>query len=407
MTRSIRKHSLYTMGLVAALNGVSLCQAQRASLSPVRLTKQITTANNRFGFRLFDNLTKKQPDTNVCVSPTSISQALQMVYNGAAGRTSTGMALALSLQGLSLADVNQGSHNLLSSLPTNTAVAAKPQLAIANSLWIKQSQHLLPAFVQSTQTYYNAQVGSLQGAPNNINAWVAQHTNNKIMQIVTADDVAKAEAILVNAVYFKGQWNTPFNSQNTVDAPFHMAGGKVKSCKLMTLNSHFNYTQGDTFQMVRLPYQEERLEMVIVLPKSGISLNALTGKLTLEDWKGWTGQTVSTPGVVELPRFRAEFTVTLKNALGELGMADAFTGRANFSLMSHEGLYISRVLHKTFIEVNEQGTEAAAATAVGMTKGIAPAPPPPFRMRMDRPFLYAIQDHQTGAILFLGTLNAP
>ena len=260
MPRSIRKYSLYTMGLVAALNGVSLCQPQKTSLSPAHLTKQLTTANNRFGFRLFDNLTKKQPDTNVCVSPTSISQALQMVYNGAAGRTSTGMALTLSLQGLSLNDVNQGSHNLLSSLPTNTAVAAKPQLAIANSLWINQSHHLLPAFVQSTQTYYNAQVGSLQGAPNNINAWVAQHTNNKIMQIVTADDVAKAEAILVNAVYFKGQWSTAFSPQQTIDAPFHLASGATKPCKLMTQDSHFDYAQSDTFQMVRLPYQGGRLE---------------------------------------------------------------------------------------------------------------------------------------------------
>ena len=271
MTKFIRKYSLSTIGLVAALHSISMCQTQKASISYASLTTQLTTANNRFGFRLFDKIAKKQPDTNVCLSPTSISQSLQMVYNGAAGNTRTGMALALALQGLSLNDVNQGSHALLSSLagtpttavkPQRVALPAKPkpQLAIANSLWIAHPNTMLPQFVKTTQTYYNAEVGPLQGAPNNINAWVTQHTKGKITQIVSAADLANAEAVLVNAVYFKGQWSTAFSPQQTIDAPFHLASGATKPCKLMTQDSHFDYAQSDTFQMVRLPYQGGRLE---------------------------------------------------------------------------------------------------------------------------------------------------
>ena len=148
--------------------------------------------------------------------------------------------------------------------------------------------------------------------------------------------------------------------------------------------------------------------MVIVMPKEVTGLNALVGQLTPEIWKAWHGKLVSAPGMVELPRFRAEFGVKLNDALASLGMSDAFSQRtANFSMMSHSDLYISLVLHKTFIEVNEQGTEAEAATAVVMTKGASPPGRPPFEMRMDRPFLYAIQDHQTGVMLFLGTMNTP
>ena len=426
MTRSIHKYWLSAIGVVAALHSaaISQAQAQRAASNAMasNLTDSVTrltTANNRFGFRLFDNLAKKKPDTNMCLSPTSISQALQMVYNGAAGNTKNGMALALSLQDLRLADVNQDNRALLGSLtglpaqeakPQLAALTAspKPQLAIANSLWIANLNNILPPFVKTTQTYYNAQVGPLLSAPNNINAWVAQHTNNKITHIVSAADIKHADAVLVNAVYFKGMWSTAFKPENTVDAAFHLAGGSTKTCKLMSLNSRFAYTQGDTFQMVRLPYQGDRLEMVIVLPKEGTGLNTLAGQLTPEMWKTWNEKLVSTPGVVALPRFKAEFGVTLNEALSALGMGEAFDEhKANFSLLSHTPLYISKVLHKTFIEVNEQGTEAAAATAGIMHSRAAHPAVPPFIMRMDRPFLYAIQDRQTGAMLFVGTLYAP
>ena len=222
MTRSIHKYWLSAIGVVAALHSaaISQAQAQRAASNAMasNLTDSVTrltTANNRFGFRLFDNLAKKKPDTNMCLSPTSISQALQMVYNGAAGNTKNGMALALSLQDLRLADVNQDNRALLGSLtglpaqeakPQLAALTAspKPQLAIANSLWIANLNNILPPFVKTTQTYYNAQVGPLLSAPNNINAWVAQHTNNKITHIVSAADIKHADAVLVNAVYFKG-----------------------------------------------------------------------------------------------------------------------------------------------------------------------------------------------------------
>ena len=378
---------------------------------------KVAAANNRFGFRLFEEVSAKDAHGNLCVSPTSLALALGMTYNGASGTTKTAMAHALALNGMSLEQLNLGSRALMRSLATPPAVSAPtdaragkaaPQLAIANSLWLRSEEALRRDFVQRTQQYYNAQVGSLAHAPQNINGWVGQHTQGKITQIVTRENVESASAVLVNAVYFKGQWENAFDKSQTTDKPFHRADGNIATCKLMTRSGDYAYYKADAFQMVSLPYQSSQLDMVIVLPNADTKLSAFLPQLTPEHWQQWTEKLSRHPGMVELPRFRAEYNVELSEALSTLGMGEAFGPRADFSAMSHTPQYISKVIHKTFVNVDEAGTEAAAATAVIMRpRGIFRPVVAPFQMTIDRPFLYAIRDRETGALLFVGTLAHP
>jgi serine protease inhibitor len=374
----------------------------------------MATANNKFGFRLFYTISRKDADVNVCVSPTSVALALAITYNGAGGNTKIAMADALALKGMRLEELNHGSQALLRSLSApfltphdSKAGNAAAQLDIANSLWLKREDSLLPDFVQRAQRYYNAQIGDLKGAPQNINVWVAQHTQGKITYIVSAQDVSRGAAVLVNAVYFKGKWNNAFDKALTTDKPFHWADGDATTCKMMAQNGIYNYYTGDTFQMVSLPYQGSRLEMVILLPDAHTRLSALLPRLTPELWQQWIAKMTMQGGRVELPRFRAEYDVELSEALAYLGMGDAFQPHADFSAMSREPLFISKAMHKTFVNVDEQGTEAAAATAVIMKPRSVRHTVPPFQMIMDKPFLYAIRDQKTGALLFLGMMAHP
>lgn len=427
----------HKLGLAMGLLAAMLPRAVEAQTPATR----ITTANNQFGFQLFREIESESEkpngggtDVNLCISPISITQALGMVFNGASGTTRTAMAKTLHVEGMSTNEINQGNKEFLSSLsasptphtptppsatqpidrpliapPAPSPASVKPTLDIANSLWIAHPSEIRPAFLQQVKTYYGAEVGSLKGAPQNINAWVDQHTKGKITQIVSAQDIDRStSAVLVNAVYFKGAWSKPFQPTRTTEKPFHLTTGTTTPCKMMTRDDRFEYYTGDNFQMLRLPYARNSQDMVILLPTEGTSPTALFARLTQETWQQWNDKIVSTPGHVELPRFRTEFSVTLNEPLSSLGMEEAFSRHANFSAMSTVPLYISKVMHKTFMDVNEQGTEAAAATAVTMTRGgiVRPAAPP-FQMILNRPFLYAIRDRNTGAVLFIGILNKP
>ena len=378
----------------------------------------MANADNRFGFRLFDEMLKKEAYTNVCISPISIALALQMTVNGAKGTTQAGMEKALGLQGMSLEEVNQSNRVLLAGLaaagqtagakpaaPASAASASvSPRLDIANSLWLRNRAGIHPDFIQRAQQFYHAQVDDLHDAPHSINAWVDQHTNHKITQIVTPQDVAGIEAALVNAVYFKGAWQIPFDAKATMEKPFHPSHGNAQKCKMMRVSDKFGYFQTPQFQMVRLPYTGGRLEMLLLLPNSGASLNKVVSEATPEKWQQWTTSLHEQSGTVELPRFRAEFGAELNAPLISLGMGQAFNPTADFSGMAAPPLSISKVIHKTFVEVNEQGTEAAAATAVLMLRSMPGHAPPPFHIVFDRPFLYAIRDSQTGVLLFLGAM---
>lgn len=368
----------------------------------------VIDANTRFSFKLFNQIYQQQENQNIVISPASISAALSMTYNGAKGETQEAIANTLELSGISLEEINQGNLELKQSLETTDE---KITLNIANSLWLDQSTSFLPDFIQRVAESYNAELTQLDFSdPNSaaeINNWVKDQTNNKIEKIV--DRIEPNQILfLINAVYFKALWRTPFSEAATEAAPFTLLDGSTKQHPLMNAAADYYYLETETFQAINLPYGEGRWSFYVFLPKPDVSLGSFYETLTAENWQEWMKELRYNyvPGSITLPRFTLEYDIALNDTLKALGMEMAFNPeQSDFSAMTETQATISQVKHKTFIEVNEKGTEAAAATSVGIVA--TSVPPPPFSMVVDRPFFCAIRDNKTGTILFMGSIVDP
>jgi len=368
---------------------------------------QIVEANTKFGFKLFSEILQQDSNKNVFISPTSIAIALAMTYNGASGETQAAMANALELQGMSLSEVNQANEALKTTLEN---ADSDIQLSIANSLWAKQDISFKPDFLQRNQEFYEAQVTDLDfanpEAKRIINNWVKENTNGKIPQIISdikPDDIL----FLINAIYFKGNWTEQFDKDKTVERPFSLADGTQQQHPMMSQSGEYQYYEDDTVQAISLPYGKGRLSFYVFLPRENVSLDTFEQQLTPENWQQWMNRLGKRDGSIVLPRFKLEYEIQLNEALKALGMDMAFDRRAGFSNMTEADVLINEVKHKTFVEVNEEGTEAAAATSVGMVLTSAAIPQTPFQMVVDRPFFCAIRDNQTGTILFMGSIREP
>ncbi|MEQ8381862.1 MAG: serpin family protein [Coleofasciculus sp. A1-SPW-01] len=368
---------------------------------------QIVEANTKFGFKLFSEILQQDSNKNVFISPTSIAIALAMTYNGASGETQAAMANALELQGMSLSEVNQANEALKTTLEN---ADSDIQLSIANSLWGRQDISFKPDFRQRNQEFYEAQVTDLDfanpEAKRIINNWVKENTNGKIPQIISEikpDDIL----FLINAIYFKGNWMEKFDKDKTVNRPFYLADGTQKQHPMMSQSGEYQYYEDDSVQAISLPYGKGRLSFYVFLPRETVSLDTFEQQLTPENWQQWMNQFRKRDGSIVLPRFKLEYEIQLNEALKALGMDVAFDRRADFSNMTEADVLINQVKHKTFVEVNEEGTEAAAATSVGMVLTSAAIPQTPFEMVVDRPFFCAIRDNQTGTILFMGSIREP
>lgn len=376
-------------------------------LSPVENPEQqIVAANTKFGFKLFTEILKEQQGENIFISPSSIAMALAMTYNGASGSTQKVMAHALELKGLTLQQVNTA-YAELNNLLINPD--GKVKLSVANSLWADKNTRFNPDFIQRNQNFYQAKVTNLNfkdpTAPEKINGWVKENTQGKIDEIVGEIDPSQV-LLLINAIYFKGSWSTEFDPTKTQDSAFNLASGKQKLHPMMSQRGKYKYYETDRFQAVSLPYGEDgRISFYVFLPKNNSSLQAFYQNLNATNWEKWMTQFQRREGSIRLPRFKTEYDITLNKTLRALGMGEAFTARANFSGMGNN-LAISKVKHKTFVEVNEEGTEAAATTSVGVitTSTLAETP---FNMIVDRPFFYAIRDNNTGSLLFMGSIVEP
>jgi serpin B len=372
------------------------------------VNSQFVDANTKFGFKLFSQILKQDSKKNVFVSPTSVAIALAMTYNGADGETQQAMAKALELQGMSLQDINQGNNTLKATLENADPAV---QFSIANSLWAKQGVAFKPDFMQRNQQFYGAKVTELDfgkpDAPKIINNWVKENTRGKIDQIVQQiqpDDVL----FLINAIYFKGKWTKEFDKSQTTERPFYLSDGTQKQHPMMSQSGRYRYYENENFQAVTLPYGTERLSLYVFLPRKNTTLDAFQQQLAVENWQQWMNQFQMRRGSIQLPRFKFEYDIQLNTALKSLGMEAAFDGsRANFSNMTSASVKIDEVKHKTFVEVNEEGTEAAAATSVRATLTSARMPEEPFQMVVDRPFFCAIRDNQTGTVLFMGSIREP
>lgn len=369
---------------------------------------KLVDANTKFGFKLYQEVLKQDSNKNIFVSPTSVAIALSMTYNGASGETQQVMAKALQLQGMSLQDLNQANNTLKTSLENADPAV---QMSIANSLWAKQGISFKPEFLQQNQQFYGAKVTELDFAKpdsaNVINSWVKENTKGKIEQIVDQlkpDDVL----FLINAIYFKGNWTKPFDKSQTTQRPFTLANGSQKQQPMMSQSGKYRYYENESFQAVSLPYGKGRMSLYVFLPSKTTNLETFQQQLQSENWQQWMNQFAMRQGSVQLPRFKFDYDIKLNNALKSLGMETAFSPRANFSNMTSATVAINEVKHKTFVEVNEEGTEAAATTSVGMVLTSARMPAEePFKMVVDRPFFCAIRDNQTGTILFMGSIKDP
>ncbi|MEK6323693.1 MAG: serpin family protein [Acidobacteriota bacterium] len=371
---------------------------------------RLVSANTRFGLKLFAEVAKQSAGKNVLISPASVGLALAMTYNGAVGETKEAMARALETQGMSHAELNRAYAQLKAALES---ADPKVQLNIANSLWAKKGITFNPEFLQRNKQFYGADVTTLAfddpSAPATINSWVADKTKGKIEKIVDTID-PQSILFLINAIYFKGKWAAEFDKAKTKDEIFTTAAGQQKRHPLMHQSDNYRYYEGKDFQAVSLPYGAGRVSMYIFLPAKGTSLAGFQKNLTAANWEAWMKEFAETKGDIALPRFKVEYEIGLNDALKALGMGVAFDPqRANFTgiVQTSENAFISRVKHKTFAEVNEEGTEAAAATSVEISVTSVQIPRKSFQMIVDRPFFCAIRDNKTGTLLFMGSITDP
>ncbi len=391
------------MGALAAL--AAGMTARAADPAPV------VAANTGFACAFYRQAMAKEG--NLFFSPYSISTALAMTYGGARGETAAQMEQALGFGALG----QEKLHPAFAALQADLLAIqqkGKVQLNVANSIWPHRTYAFRPEYVDLLKTQYGVgvtpqdYVTAAEAARKAINAWVEERTNRRIQDLIPAgvlDEMTRL--VLANAIYFKGTWAVPFDPKATEKAPFHLAKGGTVEASLMFKKARFAYAERDGMQVLELPYAGEELSMVVVLPAKPDALGAIEAALTPEKLAAWTGGLRSREVRVFLPKFKMTWQAGLNGMLAAMGMKDAFTMKADFSGMDGtKDLYISAVLHKAFVEVNEEGTEAAAATGVVMSlKAAMPEPPPEFRA--DRPFLFLIRENKTGSVLFLGRVSDP
>jgi serine protease inhibitor len=370
-------------------------------------TLQIIEADNDFGFRIFKLLNENAENTdNIFISPTSISLALAMTYNGAKGNTKTAMEEALQKSGLSVQEINEIYQSLSDDL---VQIDPEVQLTIANSIWYKNTMNVEQDFITTNQNYYHAMVSPLDFSDpmsvNIINNWVATNTNNKIKTII--ESISPFDRMfLINAIYFKGKWKYQFDESNTFDRNFYPDNEAELLSPFMYQETDLNIVSSDLLIGAELPYGDGDFSMVILMPQSDKTIDDLLGEFTSSNWNQWIAQfELKTEMDLFIPKFKFEYKSHLKQELASLGMGIAFSDQADFSgISTDENLFISDVLHKTFIEVNEEGTEAAAVTSVTVgTTSVGPIN----EFVADRPFLFVIKENSTNAIVFMGRMNKP
>ena len=376
--------------------------------------KAVAEGNNQFASDLYARLRSDKP-TNLFFSPYSISTALAMTDAGAKGLTEKQMSDVLRFS-VSRDKLGPAFAQLRQTLVSKDE---KPdfQLRVANRLWGQQGFHFLPAYLQTTKDEYGAELGLVdfkkqaEGARKEINAWVEEQTDHKIKDLL-APGVLNSDSrlVLTNAIYFKARWQTEFTKGATADAPFHVSAEKNDSVPMMHQTHRFSYGESEDVQALELPYGRGNLAMLILLPKKNDGLADLEKGLNGENVKKWTANLKPRLVQVSLPKFKLNAEFSLAKVLDSMGMKLAFSDQADFTGMSNEEpLKISAVIHKAFVDVNEEGTEAAAATAVVITRAMAvmPRPEETVVFHADHPFVFLLRDHQTGSILFMVRLANP
>jgi serpin B len=400
----IPTHTVFSGGSTGNPPRIPTESEQRSDELVNSIDPNLFHANTRFAFDILQELVSEDRGQNVFISPLSILLALAMTYNGAAEDTKLAIAEALEFSEFDMEALNRGFKALLDSVVT---ADREVEVSIANSIWYMQGCEVREDFIQRNKTYYNSEVLSLDfndpGAADAINTWIDDATRGEIERVIDSipPDVVM---YLVNAIYFKGDWTHQFSESSTREEEFTLENGGRKMVPMMHVKKQFRHALVDNLGFLRLPYGREKLAMYILLPDEGEDLDAIVARLDIDSWNKLRSELEEKDVALTMPRYRIEYGVRdLKDVLIRMGMGIAFEPQADFSGINPE-LFISRILHKAVVEVNEQGSEAAAATAVEMTKGI---PSEPVDFAVDRPFLFTISDDRTGSILFMGKVVDP
>jgi serine protease inhibitor len=362
---------------------------------------EVIGASNRFTFDLLKKANR--PDSNLFLSPLSASMALGMTMNGAAGETWNQMRGVLGFGNLTQEEINDAYRTLLELL---VGLDSTVETAIANSVWAKLGVPFHEAFLDAVRDAFDAEVEALDfaspGASDRINGWVDEKTRGRIEDIVPEVIPPEVVMYLINAIYFKGTWTFQFDRSDTRGQPFHLANGSSRTVPLMTLQGDLPYRLDDRFQAVDLPYGGRAFSMTVLLPHEGVTVDDVVASLDEATWAEIADGFQETEVQLFLPRFRMAYERTLNDDLKALGMVDAFDGRADFSRLSPvPTLQISAVKQKSWVDVNEEGTEAAAVTVVEIIETSLPQIPV---VRVDRPFLFVIRERLSGTILFVGKI---
>ena len=412
MKRASLVATLFVAAVIAAVTLASGQESGPLDCGEAEGTEDVhplVTANNGFAIDILKEQVRERPGENVFFSPLSISLALLMTYNGASGATQEAMAVTLGVGELDRQAVNSAVVGLLHKF---SELGPEVQLNIANSIWAKKGVRFREDFLGTNMEYYCAQTTALDfGNPaslKTINGWVSDRTQGKIDSII--DRISPLHVMfLINAIYFNGTWLDEFRPEDTADRPFHLEDGGTEPHPMMTRSGKYSYLKGGGFQAVKLPYLKREIGMYIFLPTTNTTLDQFLHGLEQKSLETWLDKFVHREGEVVIPRFEMEYESELNETLAALGMDIAFGPGADFSGMTGErGLFIDYVKHKAVLEVDEEGTEAAAVTVVAMAVASAISPaPPPFKLVADRPFFFVIRDDSTGTLLFAGVLREP
>jgi len=368
---------------------------------------ELIESDNRFAFKLFRAVNELEGTKNIFLSPLSVAMALGMAYNGAAGTTQEAMQQALELQGMTLQDVNESYQSLIALLRD---LDARVEFTLANSIWHSDLWTFEQEFIDLNRQYFDAEVAALDfaspSAAPTINDWVYDKTRGKIPEIVPDPIPVHIIMYLINAIYFKGDWTYQFDKSRTSAAPFDLADGTQTTADMMShaTDVEIDVSWSEGVHVGDFAYGGGAYSMTILLPPTAAQLDSLIDHLTQANWSDWIGQLHSDEIRVSIPKFTLEYEIELTDALTALGMGIAFSETdADFTRMyGGGGLFISEVKHKTFVDVNEEGTEAAAATSVGV--GVTSMP---MSFIVDRPFVFLIRERLSGSILFMGKVVDP
>jgi serpin B len=399
--------ALVTLCIVSSCEESEPIEKETPKITLNKKAAEIIEADKAFGFELFREVLNLSDQENIMISPMSVSYALGMTYNGAAGTTLEAFNDVLHFGALTTDEVNESYKDLMDQLLN---LDNKVQFSLANSIWYRLGYQVLEEFINDNRDYFDAEVKEADFADPEtlelINQWIEDKTNGKIKDML---DYIPSDAVmyLINAIYFNAKWKYEFEKDKTYPGDFYLEDGNTYEADYMQVSGNFMYTSNEDFTAVELPYGDSTFSMVVMMPAAEHEVSDLVEKLDVNHWDSWFGNAWYTGVNIHLPKFKYDFKDLLNDPLINLGLGIAFSEGADFTRINPAGnLFISRVIHQTFIDVKEEGTEAAAATIVEVSLTSAGGDNP-LLFKVDKPFLYCIKENSTGAIVFIGKVSKP